>query len=58
MDKIAQIGFDGGADNSDPACDAIDGAKDYVLELDTWRCLASMPPSMFLSTIIKVYCRT
>ncbi len=53
-----QIRFDGGADNSDPICDAIDGAKDYVLELDTWRCLASMPPSMFLLTIIKVYCRT
>jgi hypothetical protein len=32
-----QIGFDGGANNSDPTCDAIDHAKDYVLELDTWR---------------------
>jgi hypothetical protein len=48
-----QIGFDGGANNSDPACDAIDHGKDYVLELDTWRHLASMPPSMFLLTIIR-----
>jgi hypothetical protein len=31
-----QIGFDGGANNSDPACDAIDHGKDYVLELDTF----------------------
>ncbi len=48
-----QIGFDGGANNSDPASDAIDHAKDYVLELETWRRLASMPPFVFLLTIIR-----